>query len=71
MPRHEAFRVPGARLFQRPACVMVASGDADALNLRHIRRRRGHLFSRGRYALRGGGRARRDAPELKAPFVVE
>jgi hypothetical protein len=23
---------------------MVASGDADALNLRHIRRRRGHLF---------------------------
>ena len=23
---------------------MVASGDADALNLRHIRRRRGHPF---------------------------
>jgi hypothetical protein len=34
--------------------VMVAPGDADALNLRHIRRHRGHPFSRGCHVQRGG-----------------
>src|ERR1039458_3008733 len=42
----QAQSLPGARgqIFKRPACAMVAQGDADALNLRHIRRHRGHFF---------------------------
>ena len=55
---HKAFQCPvpstQCQIFKRPACVMVAPGDADALNLRHIRRHRGYPSSRGCHVHRGG-----------------
>ena len=49
---------------------MVAPGDADALNLRHIRRRCGRL-SWWPLCAQGGRRARRDAPDRRLPLPPE
>ena len=53
----------------RPACVMVASGDADALNLRHIRPPPRPPFSWWPPCAQGRNRARRDAPNRRLPLA--